>query len=585
MKWLKNLSINLRLFFAFLIIAIIALVIGIIGLKSVDKVSDNSTLLYQNSVKPISLLIDISAYFQRGRSIARDFLIINYLPEVEKEIENFKSKLKTQEEAMDKYEKLINTPEKRKAFDKLKEIHSKYVAGCEEFYRLARANLDNEAFAYLNGDFDNIVMDEVKAINELVKIETDYANNLEQESQEVNKSSSSTLLTLIILGVLLALILSYVFMKIIGGKVAWYEALLDSIKMPMSVTDMNMNWTFINKAVEDFLKVKRKDVIGKPCHNWGAAICKTENCGVERVRKNKPVTFFEQFGGYFRVDTSFIYDNKGRKIGHVEFVQDQTELKKQSELIKKAANKILEVSDKTYTTANELKNSTNVAASSSEQISANASSVSTAAEEMASSIKEISHNTQNASKISKEATLRSQEASEAMERLAKSSNEVASIIKIINNIAEQTNLLALNATIEAARAGEAGKGFAVVASEVKTLAQESAKSTENITNNIKQSLEDTRKAMEKIKLIADTIKEVNDISNTIASAIEEQSITVSEINRNLSEVSKGSNMISEVNNNISKAALEYTTLAEEVKATATELKELSNRLEANLSAQ
>jgi len=220
MKWVKNLSINLRLFFAFLIIAVIALVIGIIGLNSVDKVSNNSTLLYQNSVKPISLLIDIASYFQRGRSIARDFLIINYLPEVEKEIENFKGKLKIQEEAMDKYEKLINTPEKRKAFDNLKEIHSKYVAGCEEYYRLARENLDNEAFTYLNGDFDNIVMDEIKAINELVKIETEYANNLENESQQINKSSSSLLLTLIIIGLALAIFLSYLFMKIIGGKVA-----------------------------------------------------------------------------------------------------------------------------------------------------------------------------------------------------------------------------------------------------------------------------------------------------------------------------------------------------------------------------
>lgn len=130
MKWIKNLSINIRLLFSFIIIAIIALIIGIIGLNSVEKVADNSTLLYQNSVKPISTLINISALFQRGRSIARDALILNYIPEVESEIENFKSKLKMQQDAMEEYQKLINTPEKRKAFDNLKEIHSKYVSGC-----------------------------------------------------------------------------------------------------------------------------------------------------------------------------------------------------------------------------------------------------------------------------------------------------------------------------------------------------------------------------------------------------------------------------------------------------------------------
>ena len=109
--------------------------------------------------------------------------------------------------------------------------------------------------------------------------------------------------------------------------------------------------------------------------------------------------------------------------------------------------------------------------------------------------------------------MKSEEIIIAMDRLSKSSSEVASIIKVINNIAEQTNLLALNATIEAARAGEAGKGFAVVASEVKTLAQESAKSTENITNNIKKSIEDTQIALSLIKEITDFIKNINDSVN------------------------------------------------------------------------
>lgn len=583
MSWLKNISINFKLFLAFIVIALIAVVIGVIGLNSLDTVSSNSTLMYEKSVKPTNKLVDIGTLFQRGRSISRDFMMINYLPEVEKEIENLKSKIKMQEDAMAEYEKLVNTPEKQKAFNHLKEVHANYVAGLEEYYTLCRNNMDNEAFAYLNGDFDKIVMDEVNAINNLVKVEAEYSESLSVENERLASSAGNTLLVLVIIGVGLAIFLSYLFMKIIGGKVAWYEAMLDSIKMPMSVTDLDMRWTFINKAVEDFLKVKRKDVIGRQCHEWGSAICKTDKCGVARVRNNKPVTFFEQLGGYFRVDTTYILDKNGKQIGHVEFVQDQTDLKKQSELIKRASEKILEVSDRTSSTANELKNSTSVAASSSEQISANANSVSTAAEEMASSIREISNNTQNASKISKEATMRSDEASEAMDRLSHSSAEVASIIKIINGIAEQTNLLALNATIEAARAGEAGKGFAVVASEVKTLAQESAKSTENITNNIKKSMDDTHVALDKIKLISETIKEVNDISNTIASAIEEQTITIAEVNRNLAEVSKGSSMISEVNHSISAAANEYSTLAEEIKSTALELKDLSDQLENNLT--
>jgi methyl-accepting chemotaxis protein len=108
-------------------------------------------------------------------------------------------------------------------------------------------------------------------------------------------------------------------------KSFWYEAMLDSIPFPISVTDMNMNWTFINKPVEGLLKVKRKDVVGHQCSEWNANICKTENCGVARLRRNFLKTFFDQFGGNFQVDTTFILNAKGEKVGHIEVVQEITD--------------------------------------------------------------------------------------------------------------------------------------------------------------------------------------------------------------------------------------------------------------------
>ncbi len=103
-----------------------------------------------------------------------------------------------------------------------------------------------------------------------------------------------------------------------------YEQILDSLPWPLSVTDMNMNWTFINSPVEQFLGVKRKDVLGKQCSNWNANICKTKNCGVECLRSNRPRTMFEQQGMNFQVDIAYIKDIKGEKIGHIEIVQDIT---------------------------------------------------------------------------------------------------------------------------------------------------------------------------------------------------------------------------------------------------------------------
>ncbi len=109
-----------------------------------------------------------------------------------------------------------------------------------------------------------------------------------------------------------------------SDKIIWYESLLDSVPFPISVTDLEMNWTFINKPVETFLGVKRKDILGQQCSNWNAAICKTEDCGVVGLRRGKLETYFKQQGHNFQVNTAYISNGKGEKVGHVEVVQDIT---------------------------------------------------------------------------------------------------------------------------------------------------------------------------------------------------------------------------------------------------------------------
>jgi methyl-accepting chemotaxis protein len=105
-------------------------------------------------------------------------------------------------------------------------------------------------------------------------------------------------------------------------KIFWYTGILDAIPFPVSVTDMQMNWTFINKPVEQLLRVKRDSVIGHPCENWNANICRTENCGIARFRKNFSQTFFNQQNSDFQVDVSYLTNTKGERVGHIEVVQD-----------------------------------------------------------------------------------------------------------------------------------------------------------------------------------------------------------------------------------------------------------------------
>ncbi len=109
-----------------------------------------------------------------------------------------------------------------------------------------------------------------------------------------------------------------------ASRMEWYEALLDAVPLPLSVTDNDMKWTFINRPVEVFLGVKRKDVLGKPCCTWNANICNTEQCGIARLRRNQSETLFTQQGRDFQVNTSYITDHTGQRIGHIEVVQETT---------------------------------------------------------------------------------------------------------------------------------------------------------------------------------------------------------------------------------------------------------------------
>ena len=113
-------------------------------------------------------------------------------------------------------------------------------------------------------------------------------------------------------------------LDVVVDKIFWFEALLDSVPFPVSVTDTDMNWTFINKSVEDMLNIKRRDVLGKNCSNWNSPICRTEECGIAGLRRNRLQTYFEQMGLNFQVDTSYIYNAKGEKVGHIEIIQDIT---------------------------------------------------------------------------------------------------------------------------------------------------------------------------------------------------------------------------------------------------------------------
>ena len=227
---------------------------------------------------------------------------------------------------------------------------------------------------------------------------------------------------------------------------------------------------------------------------------------------------------------------------------------------------------------------TGLVSGASEQVSKNVQTVATGTEEMSASIKEIAKNANEAARVANTAVQVAEKTNATVSRLGDSSAEIGQVIKVINSIAEQTNLLALNATIEAARAGEAGKGFAVVANEVKELAKQTGKATEDISHKIKAIQESSHEAVEAIGEIGKVINQINDISNTIASAVEEQSATTNEIGRNVTEAARGVGEIAQNVMGMAEAAQGTASGANDTQTAAAELARMAAELQ-NLVGQ
>ncbi len=219
-----------------------------------------------------------------------------------------------------------------------------------------------------------------------------------------------------------------------------------------------------------------------------------------------------------------------------------------------------------------------VVSKAAQAVSQNLQTVATGAEEMGASIKEIAKNATEAAKIATSAVKVAEDTTVTVSKLGDSSTEIGQVIKVITSIAQQTNLLALNATIEAARAGEAGKGFAVVANEVKELAKETAKATEDISRKIEAIQTDTKAAVDAIASISGVIHQINDISSTIATAVEEQNATTNEMSRNVSEAATGSGEITSNIAGVAEAAQGTTHGATDTQKASQQLVETSAEL-------
>ena len=241
------------------------------------------------------------------------------------------------------------------------------------------------------------------------------------------------------------------------------------------------------------------------------------------------------------------------------------------ESVTRASNDVLATSQRISSNSEETSTQANLVAGAGKEVSSNVGAVARGSEEMLSSIQEIVRSSSEAASIAKNAVKVAESTNEKIEKLGVSSAEIGDVLKVITAIAQQTNLLALNATIEAARAGAAGNGFVVVANEVKELANQTARATEDIGRKIELIQRDSKSAVQAIGEISSVINQIDDISHIIAGAVEKQTSTTNEMGRNMSEAAKGTDEIARNIVGVANAARSTAEGARETNTAAHEL--------------
>tara|TARA_E500000318_G_scaffold55810_1_gene51842 strand:- start:10610 stop:12661 length:2052 start_codon:yes stop_codon:yes gene_type:complete len=223
-------------------------------------------------------------------------------------------------------------------------------------------------------------------------------------------------------------------------------------------------------------------------------------------------------------------------------------------------------------------------AAASEEATVNVNTVAAASQEMSQSIQEISRQVGASTNIAREATTEIEKTNATVEGLASAAEKIGAVVNMITDIAEQTNLLALNATIEAARAGEAGKGFAVVASEVKSLANQTGSATEDIAGQVQSIQSIASEAVQAMRAIGETVVRINEISEQITAAIEQQTDTTNEITQNVQEAAMGTQEVSGKITGVAASAEENGTMSQEISTSATTITSKMQELQGRLTA-
>jgi methyl-accepting chemotaxis protein len=514
-------GLQARLLGAFLAVSVITIVVGGFGVQRMSVLSDHADQVYEEGALPLDGLRTLqSDWWELGAHTARAAIVSLPPQTIATEKQATVTSLEALQAQTAAVGKMQLSPEARAAYTKIAAAEQDYLTAMRQLQTLP---LTADAQALMVPIIQRMNAAEITVADQLVAATTAARAAAQAEAEEARSAySQARTLTFVLigLGVLVSITLAVVTARSVTRPVRRIREVLGLV------------------AGGD-LRVRVGEIGGAELGETALALDQT----------------LDSIAGVL----TLVGDSSARLGGA------STQLTSVADTIAQFSVTAADQSERVVYSANEVASSVDTVATGSSQ--------------METAIREIAHNATAAARVAGSAVQVAENTTRTVGKLGDSSQEIATVIKLINGIAEQTNLLALNATIEAARAGEAGKGFAVVASEVKELAQETARATEDISKRVEAIQADTAGAVEAIGQISAVIGEINDFQSTIAAAVEEQTATSNEMNRNVAEAASGTRDITTAINGLASGTQETNARVADAQAAATELARMSSELQ------
>jgi len=529
----EKLTLKAKLTISFALIIVMTAILGGISIYNYSILGHDTEWLYLQSTLGVSSAKEVkSEVLIIGQDVSQYLLAPSVLNK--EELSNFqnqtKNKIATQKELIKKTlndaSKTISRPIVQKKFDEVNLYMDLYLKQVDSILTVYAQSPIASAKIVFGPEFMTLEDKALDALDEFINLKLVSAKARYDEAQTIKSNAICITVGIILLAILISILVGYLLRK--------------SIINPLND---------LKNSISNLAESKFNNIIGNLDHS-----------GVI---------------GRIALSTQTLQANLKTAL---------KDINENTLVVSSSAEELAAVSTQMSAAAEETAAQASEVSKSSEQVSANTQTVATAMEEFSSSIREISINTAEASKVAHQAVDTAKNTSGKMIKLSESSVEIGQVLKVISGIAEQTNLLALNATIEAARAGEWGKGFAVVANEVKELAKQTTKATDEISTYINAIQGDTKDTQASIKDISDIITRIDDILNTIASAVEEQATVTNEIVRNVSNSAAGVSVIAETIKSVAEASRNTTIGSADVQKSSIELAQVAAQLK-NLLAR